>query len=420
MKINWKNIVLALSGLVVIVAIVLLVGSFFGKPAGVPQGGGAFGTSSAVGVAAPLGGAGGGVSLPSFATGTSTYAGPPIFKIADGPIVAATLIEGGAPTTTSARYITSLDGHVIDLPLDVPGAAPRTVSNTTIPGVLHASFTEAGSGVIVQYLQSGTIKSAHLSLPIAGTTTPATGVTVRFLPDNIIALAVSPSGTSIAYALSAGSVGLTLYTAAADGSSAKALATTPLSHIQLAWPSKTTLVFYTNSASGVGGVVFSLNATTGAITPLLSGAGITASVDPSFSSLIHRIDSGTRSTLFTEDLKTGSVAYSAPAASSLGALIPETCVWSTASTTHAYCTAPSSAAPANYLDLWHSGEASFPSALVSLDGSTGLSLPLATPGSRDGGEPSDMIDLALSQSGQYLSFIAKDDGSLWGVRLNKK
>ncbi len=419
MKINWKNIVLALSGLIAIVALVLLVISFFGKPAATPQGGGGFGTSSTVGGLATSGGISGGVSLPSFATGTSTYAGPPIFKIAGGPIVAATLIEGGAPTTTSARYITGLDGHVIDLPLDVPGAAPRTVSNTTIPGVLHALFTEAGHGVIVQYLQGGTIKSAHLSLPAAGTTTPAAGVTVRFLPDNIMALAAAPSGTSIAYALSAGNAGLTLYTAAADGSGAKALATTPLSHIQLAWPSKTTLMFYTNSASGVGGIVFSLDATTGAIAPLLSGAGITASADPSFASLVHRIDSGPRSTLFIEDLKTGGVVYSAPAASSLEAPIPETCVWSTASTTRAYCAAPSSSAPANYLDLWHSGEASFPSALVSLDGGTGLSLPLATPGSRDGGEPSDMVDLALSQSGQYLSFIAKDDGSLWGVRLNR-
>ncbi|HEX8993625.1 MAG TPA: hypothetical protein VF803_00035, partial [Candidatus Paceibacterota bacterium] len=353
---------------------------------------------------------------------------PPVFKIADGPVVGATLAAGGAstqigaPTTTVARYVTALDGHVLEVPLDVPGAAPRTISNTTIPGIERAFFTEGGRGVIVQYLEGSTIKTAHLALSAALATTSVSGPSIRFLPDGVAAIAVSRDGASVAYALprntGGAQAGLTLYTARADGSSPVAVGSTPLPHIQLSWPSKGALLFYTNSATGIDGIVFSIDLTKGGTSALLSGQGITATADPSFSFLLHLISDGTRSSLFAEDLKSGATSLVPGAADSLGAPLPETCVWggTAAANAVAYCAAPSAAAAPNYLDMWHSGEASSESALVSIDLRRGA-VAIATPGSRDGGEPSDMISLALSPDSRYLSFIAKDDETLWGVRL---
>src|SRR3989344_8666408 len=80
-----------------------------------------------------------------------------IFKIADGPIAGATLIETVRPTTTIARYIKQDNGHVFDLVLDSPGTIPRALSNTTIPGVFRAVWLEQGGAAVLQYMSGDII-----------------------------------------------------------------------------------------------------------------------------------------------------------------------------------------------------------------------------------------------------------------------
>src|ERR1043166_8843845 len=171
-----------------------------------------------------------------------------IFKINDGPVAGATLIDTSRPTTTLARFVMTDSGRVFDLPLDVPGAVPRVVSNTTIPGIGNAVWTastgspqgEPGSGVLLQYLDSGKTKTLHLAFPAATTTLGSQApVRLRFLPDGITGLAVSPDGKSAAYLVktAAGSDG---YRAAPDGGGLKKLFSLPLSQVSLAWPSANT------------------------------------------------------------------------------------------------------------------------------------------------------------------------------------
>ncbi len=423
MNLDWKKIAIALgSALVVIIIIVLIIRLRGGEAP--PSTGGTFGTTGGA-VQIPVGqdGANAG-SLPTFASGGGTQL-PPIFKIADGPVVGAMLIETSRPTTTIARYVTGGDGHVLDMPLDVPGAAARLVSNTTIPGVVRTIWTEKGNGVIVQYLSGGITKSAHLSL-LSATTTAASGaapasVTIRFLLDNITDIASSPDGASIAYLLRNAGGGTDGYTAKTDGSGTKKLFSLPLTQLVLSWPAPNTIFLYTKSASGIPGIAFFVQAKTGAVTPALYGLGLTASADQTGSNLLYRTDDGARATLFTMRLPQGN-ASAVVSPSSLSSPLPEQCVWyspqgSSASTTTAYCASVVGLSPSGYLDLWHRGEASFSNALVSINPATGILTPLATPGTRDGGEISDIVDLSVSKSGRYLSFISKDDKALWGARL---
>ena len=334
-----------------------------------------------------------------------------IFKIADGPIAGATLIETTRPTTTVARYIKQDNGHVFDLVLDSPGAIPRALSNTTIPGVFRVVWAERGNSTLLQYLSDSITKTVYLGFPVGTTTATTTRpIKIQFLPDNILDIATSPDGKSVSYLLRS-TGGVNGFTAKSDGSGSKQLFSLPLSQVRLSWPAQGALLITTKSASGVPGIAFSVNSTSGLVTPLMYAEGLTATADRSFSRIVYQINSAggvpstySRSTQNGTDTALSFDPY------------PEKCIWSVVSTTVMYCSAPIEYVPPNFLDLWHLGVASVPDSIFSFDVAAGRSSVVAIPGSRDGGVQSDIIEMALSPNENYLLFIAKGDRTLWGVR----
>jgi hypothetical protein len=95
---------------------------------------------------------------------------------------------------------------------------------------------------------------------------------------------------------------------------------------------------------------------------------------------------------------------------------PEKCLWSALATSTLYCASPLEYVPANYLDLWHQGRASTPDSVFAFDISSGQTEVLAIPGSRDGGEAADIVEMALSPDEKYLLFVARVSRGLWGIR----
>jgi hypothetical protein len=345
----------------------------------------------------------------------ASQSGQKIFLITAGTVVAATLIESGVPTTTRARYITGTDGHILELPLDTPGAMPRVLSQTTIPGVVRALWTDGGNGALMQYQEGGTVKTVHLKLLAASSSdTAPMQSSIRFLPDNITDLAVAPDSVRVAYLIPM-STGLDGYIARSDGSAAKKVFTLPLSEMVLGWPSDGTLLAYSKAEPGISGIVFSINAATGAVSPILYGQGITAAANGPFTHVLYQIADGSSMQTFVADPKTG---ISTPIQGTSRSLLPEQCAATTTRISSVlYCAAPTSAPPGNFLSAWHKGVASIPNGIVVLDLATGIGSILANPGTSQGGENSNIIELALSPSKNYLSFINKNNGKLFGVRL---
>ncbi len=333
-----------------------------------------------------------------------------IFKIVDGPIAGATVIQTLRPTTTLARYVQQHNGHVFDLSLDSAGAVPRAISNTTIPGITRALWAEKGGSVILQYLDNSLIKTVYLGFPAqTGTTTKP--VTIKFLPDGITDIAVSPSGARITYLL-ASVAGVDGYTAAADGSASKKVFSLPLSRVLISWPSATTLYAYSASAVNAPGIAFSINSQSGAIVSLLHAQGLTLTADQTLSNIVYQTTiSGARtpSTFVRKSNgSTSGLSYDP---------YPEKCVWSYATSTTLYCAAPLSAAPSNYLDLWHQGAVSIAEAFLSFNLGTGRSEIVAVPGGGEGGVDSSIDTFSVSSDGKYLLFVRRGDQSLWGIRL---
>lgn len=344
-----------------------------------------------------------------------------VFKVADGPIAAATLVQTLHPTTTVARYVLQENGHVFDLVLDNAGAVPRAVSNTTIPGAVRGVW--AGSNaVVLQYIDNATVKSVSLTFPSQGggatsttTTTPVPAaptvpVQIKFLPDNIADIAASPDGKNIVYLLSS-NAGSDAYVAKSDGSDTKKLFTLPLSQLLVSWPASSTQLLWTKSADGVPGAAFSVRAASGGVVPLLYAPGLTVAADRAFAHVLYQSSPVGSATTYVHNTQSGAdTALSfAPA--------PERCVWSTAAQSLAYCPAPLEQTPAAYIDLWHKGVASMADTIVFYNFATGGSGIVTTPGSADGGVASDIAQMAVSPDDKYLLFIKKGDRSLWGVRL---
>lgn len=338
-----------------------------------------------------------------------------VFKIVDGPVAGAALMQVGHPTTTVARFVMADSGHVFDLPLDSPGAVARAVSNTTVPGIVATALESQGSGAEFQYIDSNVIKTLHVAFPAATTTLGnQQPVKIQFLPNGITSFAISPDSKSVAYLLKT-TTGSDGYIANVDGGSSKKVFSLPLTQLTLSWPAQSTVLAQSAPAAGVAGVVFSIDAKSGATAPLIYATGLSAIADRGFSKVVYQSTAGNTqsASTYVRDTTTGlNTALSLDP-------YPEKCLWSYTSSSTLYCAAPLTYVAPNYLDLWHAGVASAADSIFAFDVNRGTTHIIASPGSKDGGSQADIAEMALSVDDSYLLFIRKGDRSLWGVRLNQ-
>ncbi|HEY4501894.1 MAG TPA: hypothetical protein VJJ20_02410 [Candidatus Paceibacterota bacterium] len=345
-----------------------------------------------------------------------------IFKISDGPVAGAAFIQDLRPTTTLARFVMQASGHILDLAIDSPGSVARAVSNTTIPGIARVVWEveninghQVAAGAALQYLDGSTIKSVLVNFPVASTSSTSSGqgsgpVRIQFLPNDAFSIAASPDGKSIAYLLKTQS-GSDGYVASASGTNPKKLFSLPLSQMILSWPSAGTLLATSKAATGVPGIALSINAASGAVSPLLYTPGLTANADFGFTKVVYQTVTQDSRVTFAHDTKSNldrPLSFS-PA--------PERCTWSRAQVSVMYCAVALIYIAPNYLDLWHQGTASMADSLVAYDLLSGQTTIIATPGGSDGGVSSDIAEIAVSADDKYLLFVKKGDRSLWGVRL---
>ncbi|MEI7719697.1 MAG: hypothetical protein WCI89_00610 [bacterium] len=375
--------------------------------------GGLFGSSNSVTFST------GGNSTSTNVVQDGTYAGQAvptskIFKIAEGPVIGATFIQTSNPTTTLARYTMADNGHTFDIPLDVPGAIARIVSNTTIPGLATELWLGQGGGMVAQYTEGGTVKTVYVGFPVASSSLAAgqTPPRVHFLPAGITSLAVSPDGQSITYLLQEG-VGSGGYVTNTNSFNSKKLFSLPLEELVVSWPSAGILLAQSKSAAGLLGVTFSVSVKTGGTSLLVTAPGLTASANNDFSKVLFQKNEGGGAlpASFVHDVQTGR---DAPLPFNP---FPERCVWNPLNTVVAVCAAPLASVSPDYLDLWHMGLAHSQDGIFSFDVQYGVTSLLALPGSKQGGERADITQVALSQDGKYLLYITRGDRSLWGVRL---
>jgi len=335
---------------------------------------------------------------------------PRMFKIADGPVsgsVFKTLPDG----SLSVRYVVREDGDIHEYSMDT--RAGRILANNTVPRVAEAVWDARGQSVILRTAtdRGNVVSILGRLLPNSATSTGDEAPAIlqqSFLPENIAFVVPGPREGFI-YTLSVGSE-VTLMMLGGNGETTPVFSS-PFTEWIPEWPEKNTLMLTTRPSGVVGGYFFSKDIERGNVLPVLNDVpGLTTRGAPDGSRVL--VGSATKG-----GMSFGVITKDLPVTSELlPATLPEKCTW-TASSTFAYCGVPQSSPQGTYPDDWYQGVAQFSDTLWVYRVDTESFVLVLVPYDEVGVDV-DIISPVVSTDGEYLTFINKKDGSLWGVSLS--
>ncbi|MDO8594642.1 MAG: hypothetical protein Q7R93_03980 [bacterium] len=396
-----SKIIIGVSIALFIIAVLLFYFFYLKKPPTVPDDNGTFPPSSSD-ETPPLDGPP--VTLPDGAL----KEGPALRQLTTTPIAGA--IAGIKDGVVRVRYIDRATGNALEIP--ATGGEVNRLTNTTIPKVYEALWDKAGSGVILRYLKDDdeTIRTFSARIKSGANGTPGE-LQGTFLPQDILALALSPSTTELVYLREEGGRGV-VTRALFDGSGKTELWRSPMREWLPAWNVLGTIALQSKPSVFAGGILLSLNRDTGVVTPLLSGVrGLTTLESHTLSSVLY---SESTNSGFSLNLLTSATGEREPVSLTT---LPEKCVWDKDDTT-LYCGVPSSIIGGSYPDAWYQGVVSFADELWSISVQSGNTSRIS-PISLEAGTSLDLIQPALSPDEKFLIFTNKTDGTLWSYQLKK-
>lgn len=302
------------------------------------------------------------------------------------------------------RYAERGTGYIYDV--DARGNNANKVSGTIIARTAVAQFADNGQSAILRLIKDDnrTVSTflGHITPTVGDVTGELKG---NFLPDNIVDVAVSPDGKSLAYVAPTGDgvVGMSMKT---DGVAKKQLFISAFGEWLIDWTGAG-IMATTKASSDIPGYAY-LVSSNGVFQKMLGGTnGLTTKPSPDGKMLLYGIGAGKTMALHLDMLKDGTDL-------NLGlTTLPEKCVWK-GDDTAIYCAAPAAFPDGDYPDSWYQGISHFSDALWKIDTATGTT----TQVSNGGGNFLDATDLTLDPSGKYLFFVSKNDGSLWSLDLS--
>lgn len=318
------------------------------------------------------------------------------------------------------RYIYRGNGHIEETwtrSLDV-----TKVSNNTIPKIYEATFTPNGQGFVARFLGDNIddIKTYSAVLLPRNATTTATStpelklqdVTGKYLDLNIREIAFSPSKNNILSLFTSGENG-NIVLSDINGNKKKTLYSGALREWLLSYPTETEAVISTKPSGFAYGFAYKINVSTGALTKIIGnvpGLTILPSRDLSYI-LVGRGNE----TLSLSAYKTNDTLSPLQSLNTM----PEKCIWSRKDADVFYCAVPKTIPSGVYPDDWYKGNVSFNDDIWKINLKTGFSSFLVSP-EKEVGQEIDAVNLGLSSTDNYLTFINKKDLTLWGYDVTNE
>ncbi len=343
-------------------------------------------------------------------TSTATTVSASLVRIAAGPIVPSVSVTDTAGVTSSTtdvtvRYINRQSGNLYAYTMN-SGTNTRT-SNKTIPGVERAAWSEDGLTAYLQYL-SGTDFSTVNTYALA-----ATGTDGFFLSQNLADISVSATNLLLLASGTNGSVGsLTRL----DGSKSSQVFTTPLTSVHAQFLGKSSYLVYTNPAATLDGYAYKVS---GGHFSTIAGPllGLTALASHSGTWVLV---SYTNNNALAMELVNTLTHETVPLP--VATIAADKCVWALDDAT-VYCGVPTALDQSHtYPDDWYQGAVHFSDRIWKID-VTGRFAQLVLDFSTEVGNVTsstnslDATALAVDPQNTLLSFVNKNDGSLWAYKL---
>ncbi|HQU07738.1 MAG: hypothetical protein B7X04_02700 [Parcubacteria group bacterium 21-54-25] len=338
---------------------------------------------------------------------TASSTQPHLVQIAAGPVVPGVVVFDATTTSTSTvsavvRYIDRQSGNVYSYA--VANGELSRLSNKTIPGIERATWLADGSLAYVQYLSaiSGTTNTQTYALP-------ANGIGGFFLAQDLSGIAVQ--GSKSILTLASGANGSAATYAKSDDSSPYTAFQTPLSSVVASFAGPSHYLIYTKPSVALGGYAFLVNKKTGAFSQIAGPLdGLVARASPDGTQiLVSYVDA-------QGAMRLELVAVATHTATELPlATIASKCVWASDSAS-IYCGIPTNPPAASYPDDWYQGAVAFDDQIWKID-VAGRYAQLVLDFSKETGGQLDATALSVDPKNTVLSFVNKNDGSLWEYRF---
>lgn len=325
-----------------------------------------------------------------------------VVRLISNEPVAGSVFVASSTKGDVIRYIEKATGHIFDVP-----ASENTnlrVSNTTIPQIYTALFTENGDGFVAQYVKNEDVIETMYGKITDGINEKTVVGTI--LSRNITALAVSPNGKTI-FTLEKTQNGSEGYTTLPNGTNKKLVWSSPLKEFIPQFISDSHIGLQSKPYSSAYGVLFDVNAATAAKNVLIGNQiNLTTLPYPNKPYVLYANNNG----LFAQNTAIGGVTELSPNT------FPEKCVWAQTKI-FLYCAVPRSTITNGSLYSWYKGEISYSDDIWEYDVVANTARRVVDLESL-AGRSIDISTISINSKDTLLLIQSKTDGSLWTIKTN--
>ncbi len=326
----------------------------------------------------------------------------PILRlVTEGPVAGGITVNKDKAFT---RYMEREEGNTFETAAE--NILPVRLTNTTIAQVYSAAFNRSGESAIIQYLRTGEIQT--FSGNVIQTGAGQGEFRGKPLAAGITSVALSPSGTKLAYIVPTGD-GMSVNTVSPDGTNKVQLYQSPLRQWLLTWPKEDVITLNSKAGYNTEGILMYL--ISGKTNVMLSAIkGLTTLVSPDIEAILYSRSTSSGIETYTFNISSGKHTR-------LNLVtMPEKCVWSKLSKSKIYCSVPEEVRDGNYPDDWYQGLVAWRDEVWAIDTATGNTQYLINLGGA-GRRDIDAINLSLDEKERFITFTNKTDLSLWTLQI---
>ncbi len=331
-----------------------------------------------------------------------------IRQIYKKPISGLTFIE------KKLRFIDRASGNIYDYQTENPTIDPIRVTNTTIPKIQESVFFNRGQNVILRYIDDLKSITSFIGKISTSSDPNINEINGEFLSKDIKQIVVSPSNNNIfelAEKQNTGVFGYIYSTTTINNK--KEIFNSPISLWNISWPKEEIITFTTKPNHKDYGFMFFFNTKTYSFDRILGEIiGLTTNTNSTAEEVFYsenKVNSLKLKIYDIKNLENKSLEINT---------ISDKCIWSKFNKKIIYCAVPNIIPKGNYPDDWYQGKISFNDSFWKINIEEGTTK-IIYENKNNSGLELDVINLNISPDDKYISFINKNDLSLWLLDISE-
>lgn len=311
------------------------------------------------------------------------------------------------------NFVDRATGNIFSYSTNNPTIDPIRLTNTTIPKIQESVFFNNGQNIILRYLDDTNKISSFIGKISTSSDPNINEINGEFLTKEIKQIVVSPNNTSIFELVNNQKTGVFGYIYSTTTiNNKKEIFYSPISIWNISWPKEETITFTTKPNYREYGFLFFFNPKTlsfdriiGEVIGLTTNTNSTAELTSYSENKTNSLKLKIYDVKNREDKK---IEFNT---------ISDKCVWGKLNTKMLYCAVPNTIPKGNYPDDWYQGNVSFNDSFWQINSDDGTTKNIYE--NKGDSLNIDVIDLKISDNDKYISFINKNDLSLWMLDLSE-